>query len=241
MKSDKQLRLLLVLMLIAPWSIQAQEHSNDATKAASYGFVSPNTEENLSLHEAITQLNSAAESRLVSETHNVGCRARFTALVLRSVGNWSDGAEHSTLFKTKADESTIRYAVASLGRFAHQKAVLYFREHKGGGSRLHIFYPRTRKLFALARILDQAGIAFRTLVPLKHRTLVYVVDLRDELGERIPVAARKMKASVRTLKGFANFLGDSEDRQKAQVLFESEIKSFESRHPPPRKCAPASR
>jgi hypothetical protein len=102
---------------------------------------------------------------------------------------------------------------------------------------MYIFHSARRDLFLLSRLLDRAGIAFRTLLPLKGRTLVYVVDLKNELKEKIPVAARLLRAKVRTLHGYASFIGDDEDREKAQSIFAAEIRSFESAHAkPPRRC-----
>jgi hypothetical protein len=237
-----QIFRLLLLIALLPCSLQAQQstqRNESLKKSVSYGFVSPNTEDNLSLADAIRKLNSTEETNLIQETRRVGCRARFKPLVMRALGNWSDGAEHSTLFKTSADNLTIRYAVASLGKYARQKAVLYFRQSAAGDARLYVLYPdkHRRNLFVLSRTLDRAGVAFRTLVPLKRITLVYVVDLNNELRERIPAAARALKARVRTLRGRANFLGDA-DREKAQSLFDVEMKAFETTHPdPPRRCS----
>jgi hypothetical protein len=226
---SRPLRILLFIFFLAV-SAQAQENYSTSTDAAatSYGFVSPNTEENLSLEDAIRKLTSREQVALLTEIRLVGCEARLNPLVLSSIGSWSDGAENSTLFKTSTDDASIRYAVAKLGKGARQKAVLYFRERQNGTAQLYILYSQRRGLRTLSKLLDKAGIAFRTLVPLKNRTLVYVIDLEGELREKIPTAARLLRAKVRNLRGDASFIGNDEDRQKAQTVFEAEIKMFES-------------
>lgn len=237
------LRFLLLLLICTPSSLGAQQTTkphDSERKAVSYGFVSPNTEDNLELAEAIRKLTSAEERRLISEIRRVACRRGFRPRVMRALGSWSDGAEHSTLFKTNTDESTMRYAVSSLGKYARQKTVLYFQQNETGEARLYILYPPRyrRSLLVLARSLDRLGIADRTLVPLKNKTLVYVVDLKNALGKAIATAARNLRAQVKALRGVANFLGDDSDRQKAQQTFEREMQSFESVHPEiPGKCS----
>lgn len=220
--------LLFIILLNVPAPAQESNSTRTDASATSYGFVSPNTEENLSLDEAIRKLNSREQSALITQVRRVGCETRLNPLVLSSIGSWSDGAENSTLFKTSTDNARMRYAVATLGKHARQKAVLYFRENPNGTARLYILYPQLLNLRTLSKLLDTAGIAFRTLVPLKNRTLVYVVDLKDELREKIPTAARVLKAKVRGLRGDASFIGHDEDRQKAQTIFAEEIRMFES-------------
>ena len=116
-------------------------------------------------------------------------------------GNWSDGAEHSLVFRIYADEPTVRYATASLGKNCRQKTVLYFRRQAGGSGRLYVMSIRrqasglTSVVRALAKTLDESGISYRTLVPLRTRVIVYVVDLTNELQAKVESAARRLYTS----------------------------------------------
>ena len=76
--------LLLIACSPVPTS-HAQQLERQAREAEkkylSYGFVSPNTREDLKLHEAIKELNSAEEIRLMNEIRMIGCqRDRQTEL-----------------------------------------------------------------------------------------------------------------------------------------------------------------
>src|SRR2546423_1988714 len=133
MDKDKLRRLclrLLVLLAVGVWplsSAQSQQgrrpQISDSRKSLGYAFVSPNTRENLTLQEAKAALNSAEEKRLVEEAQRVACRMHQPITVQRAVGSWTDGAEQSTIIRTRTNESSLRYAGSWLGRFAKQKAV----------------------------------------------------------------------------------------------------------------------
>jgi hypothetical protein len=82
-----QITLLLTLLVSLDVADQGQQavHQKRA-KAMSYGFVSPNTREDLKLQEAIDNLRSADEVRLVHETQFLACRVRTKARASRSLG-----------------------------------------------------------------------------------------------------------------------------------------------------------
>ena len=207
--------------------------SPDATRSLNYGFVSPNTRENLKLQDAIRNLYSSEETQLIRKAKELGCRTRTTVLTLRALGSWSDGAEHSLLLRMIADEQTVRYLVSMLGKDGRQKAVLYFHQEKTGTARIYILRPRIRqKSFArLTMVLDEAGVAFRTLVPVKTGILVYVADPQGALSSKIRVVASRLRARVRMEKGRAEFIGDDADRQKGLAAFDKEIERYESMNP----------
>jgi hypothetical protein len=231
-----------LLIVSAPLGALAQQSAprieNDSS--VSYGFVSPNKEENLHLEEAIKKVHSSEQTELVMQTNRVGCLARFRALVMPAIGSWSDGAEHSIVFKTRTGLARIRYAVASLGKYARQKTVLYFKQSRTGPGGLYILYPRRNRkdIAELSRAFDRAGIAHRTLVPLRRQTLIYVVDPKNELSEEVVTAARVLHARIRRLNGVAMFVGDETSRENAQTIFEEEIRAFETAHDiSRRRCA----
>jgi hypothetical protein len=236
-----------LLFLLIACSPAATSHAQQVERQArgaeqkylSYGFVSPNTREDLQLGEAVKKLNSAAEIGLINEIRVIGCRVGLKLRMVKALGSWTDGAEHSTIFRAMAGEATMRYALSLLGKYAKQKAVLYFRRSNSGTARMYILYPerRSRNLFIISRALDRAGITYRTLVPLRHRIVVYVVDLENELQARLALAARRLRARVTSVSGTGIFIGDDTDRSRGQAIFNLEIEKYQGAHPDlPSQC-----
>ena len=230
--------LLLTLLLSVSLAVQGQQraHRKLTEKTISYGFVSPNTREDLKLEEAIKSLNSAEEARLVRETQEVACRVRAKPRINRSLGNWADGAENSMIFRIYTDESTVRYAAASLGKSWRQKTVLYFRRQTSGKARMYVISVRRQHralnfvIRTVARTLDEAGVAYRTLVPFKTRVMVYVVDLSNELQPQVWNAARQLHVRPLAFAGNGGFIGDDNDRDQSQKIFAHELEFYESNH-----------
>lgn len=211
-------------------------------KAVSYTFVSPNTREELTLAEALRLLDSREEFQLINNIRKLSRCLRLKPLaVRRTIGSWADGAEHAALFRASADEPTLRYADARLGKLAQQKAVLYFRRDETGADRMYVLRLRRglRSLASVSKTLDRSGVAFRTLAPAaRGRLLVYVVDLDDALREKVARAARLLRAAMSTVRGEGEFIGDDADREKAQQVFASEIKKYEGENPDAaRRCS----
>jgi len=229
-------RLAYLLFLICwPLPAGAQQESRpdqpSSAKSLTYGFVSPNTREGLKLEDAIRNLNSQEEEKLIRQARGMACVARSKVGTLKAVGSWSDGAEHSVLLSLKTDEPTVRYVVSLLGRKSEQKAVLYFHSDAAGTATMYTLQSqRTASMRRLARLLDRAGVAFRTLVPQRHEVVVYVIDLKRELHSKIIAAARNLKARVISRHGTAEFIGDDSSREKAKTIFDEEIKNYESKN-----------
>ena len=238
-------QLLLLLAASAAWPglvILGQQPAqsrpvHSTKKTISYAFVSPNTSENLTLPEAIAGLSSPDEKRLIDETRLLSCRLHQVLRVQRAVGSWTDGAENSTVVRVTTDEARLRYSSSWLGKFARQKAVLYFRQNSFGGARMYVLLllRSGQDLQTLASELDADGIANRTLVPQKERMLIYVVDLTNELRDSVLTAARRLHARLSTIRGDGKFIGD-DDRDKAQTIFEREIVRYEVSHPRARRA-----
>lgn len=214
MKPTSPLRSLLLILVTATatWA-----------QALNYGFVSPNTKENLKLEDAIKGMGSTEETKLVRESINLGCVVRSRIRAFSALGSWSDGAEHSVMLRVRSDEPTVRYLLSRLGRDARQKSVLYFYPTPAGTAQLYVLQPRTtvRDLTAVANALDRAGIEFRTLVPLKSGTWIYIVDLKRELRAKVMAAAKRLRASVNTRSGNADFID----------AYDKEIQSYETKNP----------
>jgi hypothetical protein len=218
-----------LLVLLFGWTtlISAQQDQ----QSFNYGFVSPNTKTDLKLEQAIAGMNSADEAKLLNKAVNLGCVVRTRITAFRALGSWSDGAEHSVLLRVKGDEATLRYVLSRMGRDAEQKYVIYFHPKTGGTVDLYTLRPRTRRnLVALTKELERAGIPFRTLVPTRETTAIYIIDLDRDLRAKIMNAARRLRARVNQQAGKAQLFGDDE-REKAKVKFEQEIKTYEAKNP----------
>jgi hypothetical protein len=229
--------LLLTLLVLWVGAASAQSSRQDRP-ALNYGFVSANTRNDLTIDDAINKLYSEEESQLIRQIAELGCRMRSQPRTTRALGSWSDGAEHSVLVRVNTDEPSIRYLLARLGQDAKQKSVLYFHVHANGPDRLYILRPRKlNNLKSIARALDRDGIAFRTLVPTHRGSLVYIVDLHQQLRPKVLTAARRLRSRVTLRTGNGEFIGDSDDAGKANEVFDQEIKSYEStRGPLDPKC-----
>lgn len=203
-----------------------------AQTSLNYGFVSPNTKENLKLEDAIKGMNSADETRLVKQSINMGCVVRSRIQAFRSLGSWSDGAEHSVMIRVESDEPTVRYVLSRLGRDARQKSILYFHPQVTGDADLYTLKPRRpmRNLAALAQSLQRAGIEFRTLVPMKSGAWIYIVDLKRELRTKVMNAAKRLGARVTSETGTAAFVGDDQP-DEAKVVFDEEVRKYEANNP----------
>src|SRR5829696_2804938 len=193
--------LLLVLLLGWTTLVSAQQ---DQT-SFNYGFVSPNTKTDLKLEQAIAGMKSDEEAKLLNKAVNLGCVVRTRITAFRALGSWSDGAEHSVLLRVKGDEPTLRYLLSRMGRDAEQKYVIYFHPKRGGEVDLYTLRPRirARNLVALTNELERAGIPFRTLVPSRETTVIYIIDLDRDLRAEVLKAARRLRARVSQEAGSA--------------------------------------
>src|SRR5215217_8922373 len=199
---------LIVLLLGWTTSLAAQQDQ----KSFNYGFVSPNTKTDLKLEQAIAGMKSADEVKLLNKAVNLGCVVRTRITAFRALGSWSDGAEHSVLLRVRGDEAALRYLLSRMGRDAEQKYVIYFHPQAGGKVDLYTLRPRARarNLVALTNELESAGIPFRTLVPARQATVIYIIDLDRDLRAKIMNAARLLRARVSQEAGNAQLFGDDE-------------------------------
>ena len=247
MKSRFKLRGLLLsvaLLLAASVNVFPQQPAVGAEEqqAESYTFVSPNTRENLTLAEALRLLNSREENQFINHIHRLTRCLRLKPVVMKAIGSFTDGSEHSALFRVITDKQTLRYMDARLGKLGRQKTVLYFRRDDTGGARMYVLrmYLGKRTLSSIARTLDRNGVPFRTLVPgARGRMSIYVVDLSNELPNNVVIrAARNLGALMTTIKGTGEFIGDDTDREKAQQVYAGIIRQYEDENPKRvRRCA----
>ena len=213
------------LLLLLGWTTAISAQQN-------YGFVSPNTRENLKIEDALKGMTSTDETQLRMKAINLGCVVKSKISAYKALGVWSDGAEHSVLVRVNSDEATLRYLMSRMGRDAQQKYVIYFTPQRGGPD---VFYTlrvrrRVRDLVALSNTLEQAGIPFRTIVPLGKTTAIYIIDLDRDLRDKIFAAARRLGARVTFQAGNADLFG-ADEREQARLKFEQEIKDYEAKNP----------
>jgi len=238
MKSAKRTTfhsLLLFVVLVWSSAISAQQDQ----KAISYGFVSPNTSQNLKLEQAIQGMSSAGEDQLQKKAINLSCVVRTRIRAFRALGSWRDGAEHSVMVRFTSDEDTLRYVVSRMGRDAQQKYVIYFHPEPNGPIDLYTLRAPAKRhdLRTLSSALDHAGIPFSTIVPLNGTTAIYIIDLDRDLRDKIRAAARTLQANVTHVPGKAKLFGD-DFRDRAKTVFEQDIKNYETKHPNlPPACA----
>jgi hypothetical protein len=229
LKRTTALRSLLLLFVLT-WSsaISAQQDR----KVVSYGFVSPNTSQNLKLREAIQAMNSPAEKQLRDKAIDLSCVVRTKIQAFPALGFWNDGAEHSLMVRFTSDEDTLRYVVSRLGRDAQQKYVIYFHPEHGGPVDLYTLHVRSaaRRLTVVSGSLERAGVPFSTIVPLNGTTSIYIIDLDRDLRDKILAAARMLRASVNSVPGKAKLFGD-DFRDRAKTVFEQDIKNYETKNP----------
>jgi len=232
MKAQKLSITFLVLLVLGVWPVFYAHGQQNSRKLQSYIFVSPNTRENLTLEEAMAGLKSAEEIRLIAEERDVACRLRRAVTIRKAVGSWSDGAEHSTVITGSMGLSSLRYAGSWLGKFATQKAILYFHPSSKGGGRIYVLYlrPKMSDIAGIANKLEGDGIPNRTIVPRRNRVIVFVVDLKNELRTKIRSAARRLRARWTASKGEGEFIGD-DNRDKAQKIYDAEIAGYEKKYP----------
>jgi len=219
-----------LLTLLLGWTtiVSAQQ----AQESFNYGFVSPNTKTNLKLEDAIKGMSSPEEARLRTKAINLSCVVRSRIRAFKALGSWSDGVEHSVMLRVKSDEATLRYVLSRMGRDAEQKYVIDFHPRPAGSADVYRLRLRGRmsNFATLANALERAGIPFRTLVPGGRTMAIYIIDLDRDLRQKILAAARRLHARVSYETGNALLFGDDE-RQKAKVVFEEEIKSYEVKNP----------
>jgi hypothetical protein len=236
MRTEKLLFSRIGLFLFALYccvTTNAQPQQTADAPSLNYGFVSPNTHDDLKLQDAIRGMTSNEETDLLRRARNLGCVVKRRITTSRALGSWSDGAEHSVLLRIKTDEPTIRYLMSRLGRDANQKAVLYFHPQRTGRAFIYTFraVSRARSIASLGRTLDAAGISFRTLVPSRQGTTIYVIDTDGTLAAKVKTAASRLRTRLSFQNGTASFIGDNSLREKGQTVFAREINEYESKHP----------
>lgn len=188
----------------------------------SVGFVSPNEQEGLTFEEAYNKLGSPEQESLIGRAKEL----LKDGSVESGIGDWSDGAENSSILKTDTvDKSKMDYVAAKLGMEYNQKAVISFvRDDTGKDT---VWEMTTQgDLQTVRQSLDKLGIQFRTLVPGDTGTKIYVFDSGTELGEKVVQAASQLGSDLEYTRGSGEFIG-GDTREDGRRAYEKIIGNYE--------------
>ena len=183
-------------------------------------------------------MQSFEEKNFVAVADRVVCTLAKSGRIEPAIGEMHEpggglglsGAENSVVLEAPMSFEEMRYAMAILGRYAHQKFVIVFAPgtagSKGGAKVVTVHLPATAH-GTLEKVLDTAQVTDRTLVD--SRTVLKLL-LPGESEEPIRLAARKLHGSVDERPGRAEILGD-DDRGKAMSKYDRVIEEFETANP----------
>ena len=204
------------------------------------GLGSPNTRESMSYADAKISLGSFEETNFVAVADRIVCALASRGSVERVIGEVHEqgslgvsGAENSVVVKAPVKLQDMRYIMALLGRYAHQKFVIIFIQGKADASRtksaemvlLHV--PQKTSRVRMEKILDQTGVPYRTLLD-EHQVLVFLPAGTPDAA--VQTAARRLGAKIEIERGTGEIFGD-DDRAKALAAYDRIIAEYESAHP----------
>lgn len=135
------------------------------------GLGSPNTRDSMSYADAKISLGSFEETNFVAVADRIVCALASHGSVEKAIGEVHErgslgvsGAENSVVVKAPVLLNDMRYIMALLGRYAHQKFVVVFipEEASGSGPKpaelvLLRIPPKTSRV-RMERVLDQTGV-----------------------------------------------------------------------------------
>jgi hypothetical protein len=203
------------------------------------GLGSPNTRDSMSYADAKVSLSSFEEANFVAVADRIVCSLAARGSVETVIGEVHEqgklgisGAENSVVVKAPVTLEEMRYVMALLGRFAHQKFVIAFIPEVGGASptkqaemvRLRI--PQKISRARMEQVLDETGVPYRTLLD-EHRVLVFLPEGTSDAAVR--KAAHRLGAKIEVERGTGVIFGD-DDRGKASAAYDRIIADYESAH-----------
>lgn len=199
-----RLRLIaLALALALTWLALPLGHNPAAPSAPAILFLSPNTDEGLTLEESLKRLAMPDHAR---------CRGLAQRIlndlevgpghVHDALGEWEGGIENSLLviLPLAPDAETLRCAAAWFGLVADQKAVLAFRpERRGPDILLMLEVPGT--WLEVRQLLDAHGIRDRTILFDAGGCRVYVLDEGGQLRHAAQRLAKTTNGRLTSQRG----------------------------------------
>lgn len=222
--------LMSVMVLLGPAAAQQM----------AVGIGSPNTRDSLSYADAKISLRSFEETNFVAVADRIVCAVASRGSVETVIGEVHEqgklgvsGAENSVVVRAPVSLDEMRYVMALLGRFAHQKFVIAFIPEDARASRTQpaqmvlLRVPPNTSRVRMEHVLDEAGVPYRTLLD-DHRALVFLPA--GTSGAAVRKAAHRLRARIEVERGTGVIFGD-DDRGKASAAYDRIIAEYESAHP----------
>jgi hypothetical protein len=222
--------LMSVLVLLGP----------AAGQQMAVGLGSPNTRDSMSYADAKVSLRSFEETTFVAVADRIVCALAPRGSVETAIGEVHEpgklgvsGAENSVVVKASISLEEMRYVMALLGRYAHQKFVIAFVPQDAGASRAKaaeialLRVPQKTSRVQMEQVLDASGVPYRTLLD-EHQVLVFLPEGTPDAAVR--KAAHRLRAKIEVERGIGEIVGD-DDRGKASTAYDRIIAEYESAHP----------
>jgi hypothetical protein len=204
------------------------------------GLGSPNTRDSMSYADAKISLASFEETNFVAVADRIVCALASRGSVEKAIGEVHEqgsmgvsGAENSVVVKALVSLQDMRYAMALLGRFAHQKFVIVFIPKEAGASpskpaeMVLLRFPQKISRVRMERVLDETGVPYRTLLD-EHRVLVFLPEGTSDAA--VKKAAQRLGAKIEVEHGTGEIFGD-DNRGKALAAYDRIITEYELAHP----------
>jgi hypothetical protein len=222
----------LLIMLVLLGSATGQQMA--------VGLGSPNTRDSMNYADAKISLTSFEETNFVAVADRIVCALAARGSVDKAIGEVHEqgsmgvtGAENSVVVKAPVSLQDMRYTMALLGRFAHQKFMIVFIPEEAGGSQpkpaemvlLHV--PQKISRVRMERVLDKSGVPYRTLLD-DHRVMVFLPEGTTDAAVR--KAAQRLGAKIEAERGTGEIFGN-DDRSKALAAYDRIIAEHELAHP----------
>lgn len=172
--------------------------------------VSPNTEEHLTLAQAVARMRSGEQARYRRLIDEHDRALGVTPTSRDAVGDWADGAENAVVstWTERKDWPTLRRAAAERGLAGHQKAVLAFARDEAGPDYVYqLTVPATVGIPAIRTACQEAGIEFRTLVPGQDTITAVVYDEGGQLHDQMNLVAEHFKVGYEGFRGKGEYVG----------------------------------
>jgi len=211
-----------------------------AAQQMAVGLGSPNTRDSMSYADAKVSLRSFEEANFVAVADRIVCALAPRGSVETGIGEVHEqgklgvsGAENSAVVKAPVSLEQMRYVMALLGRYAHQKFVIAFVPQEAAASRAKtaemvlLRVPQKISRVRMEQVLDTSGVPYRTLLD-EHRVLVYLPEGTSDATVR--KAAQILRAKVEVERGTGEIFGD-DDRGKASAAYDRIIAEYESANP----------
>jgi hypothetical protein len=222
--------LMSVLALLGP----------AAGQQMAVGLGSPNTRDSMSYHDAKVSLRSFEETNFIAVADRIVCALTPRGSIETGIGEVHEqgklgvsGAENSVVVKAPVSLEEMRYVMALLGRYAHQKFVIAFVPQDAGASRTKaaemvlLRAPQKTSRVQMEQVLDASGVPYHTLLD-EHQVLVFLPEGTSDAAVR--KAAHRLGAKIEAKRGIGEIVGD-DDRGKASTAYDRIIAEYESAHP----------